>query len=139
MGKVPKDVFEKVLEAVDGNRSAEVITIANQLVDAGNSPAQLARQFVRYLRNCVIAKIAGIGVDGAGADGVAGELLQISADEQRRAGRSAALFSEEELTRFLQVMLRTFDELGYRQEQRIYFEPGLPKGVQLRRRRPLRR
>ena len=65
MGTVPNAVFEKILEAVDGNRSAEVITVANQLLDAGNSPAQLARQFVRYLRNCVIAKIAGIGVDGA--------------------------------------------------------------------------
>jgi DNA polymerase III subunit gamma/tau len=137
MGTVPNAVFERVLEAVDGNRSAEVITVANQLLDAGNSPAQLARQFVRYLRNCVIAKIAGIGTDGAGADGVAGELLQISADEQRRAGRSAALFSEEELTRFLQVMLRTFDELGYRQEQRFHFELGLLKLVHLRRLLPI--
>src|SRR5271170_7117475 len=137
IGTVPNAVFEKILEAVDGNRSAEVVTVANQLLDAGNSPAQLARQFVRYLRNCVIAKIAGIGVDGAGADGVAAELLQISADEQRRAGRSAALFSEEELTRFLQVMLRTFDELGYRQEQRFHFELGLLKLVHLRRLLPL--
>jgi DNA polymerase-3 subunit gamma/tau len=137
MGTVPNAVFEKILEAVDGNRSAEVITVANQLLDAGNSPAQLARQFVRYLRNTVIAKIAGIGVDGAGADGVAGELLQISSDEQRRAGRSAALFSEEELTRFLQVMLRTFDELGYRQEQRFHFELGLLKLVHLRRLLPI--
>src|ERR1700742_2268786 len=137
MGTVPNAVFEKILEAVDGNRSAEVITVANQLLDAGNSPAQLARQFVRYLRNTVIAKIAGIGVDGAGADGVAGELLQISTDEQRRAGRSAALFSEEELTRFLQVMLKTFDELGYRQEQRFHFELGLLKLVHLRRLLPV--
>jgi DNA polymerase-3 subunit gamma/tau len=137
MGTVPNAVFERILEAVDGNRSAEVITVANQLLDAGNSPAQLARQFVRYLRNCVIAKIAGIGVDGVGADGVAGELLQISADEQRRAGRSAALFNEEELTRFLQVMLRTFDELGYRQEQRFHFELGLLKLVHLRRLLPI--
>ena len=137
MGTVPNAVFEKILEAVDGNRSAEVVTVANQLLDAGNSPAQLARQFVRYLRNCVIAKIAAIGVDGAGADGVAGELLQISADEQRRAGRSAALFTEEELTRFLQVMLRTFDELGYRQEQRFHFELGLLKLVHLRRLLPI--
>jgi DNA polymerase III subunit gamma/tau len=137
MGTVPNAVFERILEAVDGNRSAEVITVANQLLDAGNSPSQLARQFVRYLRNCVIAKIAGIGIDGAGADGAAGELLQISADEQRRAGRSAALFGEEELTRFLQVMLRTFDELGYRQEQRFHFELGLLKLVHLRRLLPI--
>jgi DNA polymerase-3 subunit gamma/tau len=137
MGSVPNAVFEKILEAVDANNSAEVITVANQLLDAGNSPAQLARQCVRYLRNCVIAKIAGIGVDGAGADGVASELLQISADEQRRAARSASLFGEEELTRFLQVMLRTFDELGYRQEQRFHFELGLLKLVHLRRLLPV--
>jgi DNA polymerase-3 subunit gamma/tau len=137
MGTVPNAVFEKILQAVDANRSAEVITVANTLLDAGNSPAQLARQCVRYLRNCVIAKIAGIGVDGVAADGAAGELLQISADEQRRAGRSAALFSEEELTRFLQVMLRTFDELGYRQEQRFHFELGLLKLVHLRRLLPV--
>ncbi|MDE1175124.1 MAG: DNA polymerase III subunit gamma/tau [Edaphobacter sp.] len=137
MGTVPSAVFERVLEAVDANRSADVITIANELLDAGNSPAQLARQCVRYLRNCLIAKIAGIGADGTGLDGNTTELLQISSDEQRRAGRSASLFTEEELTRFLQVMLRTFDELGYRQEQRFHFELGLLKLVHLRRLLPV--
>jgi len=137
MGTVPNAVFEKILEAVDANRSAEVMSVANQLLDAGNSPAQLARQFVRYLRNCVVAKVARIGADGTGLDGSAAELLQISADEQRRAARSAALFTEEELARFLNVMLQTFDDLGFRQEQRFHFELGLLKLVHLRRLLPL--
>ena len=137
MGSVPNTVFERMMEAVDGNRSAEVITIANQLLDAGNSPAQLARQCVRYLRNALIAKIANLSAEGEAADGIGAELLQISADEQRRAARTAALFSEEELTRFLQVVLRTFDELGYRQEQRFHFELGLLKLVHLRRLLPI--
>jgi DNA polymerase-3 subunit gamma/tau len=136
MGAVPNAVFERIMEAVDGNRSAEVITAANHLLDAGNSPAQLARQCVRYLRNALIARIAGLAPEGAN-EGIGSELLQISPDEQRRAARTAALFSEEELTRFLQVMLRTFDELGYRQEQRFHFELGLLKLVHLRRLLPI--
>jgi DNA polymerase-3 subunit gamma/tau len=137
MGTVPNAVFERMFEAVDGNRSAEVMTVANQLLDAGNSPAQLARQCVRYLRNALIAKVAGLSPEGESADGIGNELLQISPDEQRRAARTAALFGEEELTRFLQVMLRTFDELGYRQEQRFHFELGLLKLVHLRRLLPI--
>jgi DNA polymerase III subunit gamma/tau len=137
MGTVPNAVFERMFEAVDRNRSAEVMTVANQLLDAGNSPAQLARQCVRYLRNALIAKVAGLSPEGESADGIGNELLQISPDEQRRAARTAALFGEEELTRFLQVMLRTFDELGYRQEQRFHFELGLLKLVHLRRLLPI--
>jgi DNA polymerase-3 subunit gamma/tau len=119
--------------AVNENNAAQVITVANDLLDAGNSPAQLARQAVRYLRSCVIAKIAGLAAEGEETT----ELLQISTEEQRRAARTAALFGEEELTRFLQTMLRTFDEMGYRQEQRFHFELGLLKLVHLRRLLPV--
>ena len=59
MGTVPNGVFERILQAVAANRSAEVMTIANELLSAGNSPAQLARQSVRYLRSCLMAKITG--------------------------------------------------------------------------------
>jgi DNA polymerase-3 subunit gamma/tau len=137
MGTVPNAVFERIFDSVNANNSADVMTAANQLLDAGNSPAQLARQSVRYLRNALIARIANLSPDGESAEGVGNELLQISPDEQRRAARTAALFSEEELTRFLQVMLRTFDELGYRQEQRFHFELGLLKLVHLRRLLPI--
>ena len=137
MGTVSNSIFERIFQAVDGGRSAEVITVANDRMDAGNSPSQLARQCVRYLRNCLMAKISGVTPQGVTADGGDAELLQISPDERRRAGRTAALFSEEELTRYLQVMLRTFDELGYRQEQRFHFELGLLKLVHLRRLLPM--
>jgi DNA polymerase-3 subunit gamma/tau len=137
MGTVSNVVFERILEAVAANDSAAVLTEAGTLLDAGNGPSQLARQAVRYLRSCVIAKIAGMNADGGAANAMAAELLQISDEERRRAARSAALFTEEELTRFLQVMLRSFDELGYRQEPRFHFELGLLKLVHLRRLLPI--
>ena len=128
MGTVPNTVFEEILESVARNDSAAVLTTAGRLLDAGNSPSQIARQFVRYLRNTIVAKIASLTEEQNASD-----LLQISPDERRRAVRTAMLFTEEELTRFLGVMLRTFDDLGFRQEQRLHLELGLIKLVHLQR------
>src|SRR6201995_3854454 len=127
MGTVPDAVFERILEAIGEGQSAAVMEELNRLLNAGNSPSQMARQLVRYLRNCLMAKLGGEKT----------ELLQISGDERASAVRSAALFGEEDLTRFLQVMLRTFDELNYRQEPRLHLELGLMKLVHLQRLLPL--
>jgi len=127
MGSVPNTVFERLMEQISAGQTAGVIEELNGLLNAGNSPSALARQFVRYLRNALMARIGGENTD----------LLQISTDERARAARSALLFSEEDLTRFLQVMLRTFDDLNYRQEQRFHLELGLVKLVHLQRLLPV--
>ena len=127
MGSVPNTVFERLMEQIGAGQTATVVEELNTLLNAGNSPSAMARQFVRYLRNALMAKVGGEHTD----------VLQISADERARAMRSAALFSEEDLTRFLQVMLRTFDELNYRQEQRFHLELGLVKLVHLQRLLPV--
>jgi DNA polymerase-3 subunit gamma/tau len=127
MGTVPDAVFERMLEAIGEGQSAALMEELNRLLNAGNSPSQMARQMVRYLRNCLMAKLGGENT----------QLLQISGDERARAVRTATLFSEEDLTRFLQVMLRTFDELNYRQEPRLHLELGLMKLVHLQRLLPL--
>jgi DNA polymerase-3 subunit gamma/tau len=127
MGTVPDAVLERILEAIGEGQSAAVMEELNRLLNAGNSPSQMARQMVRYLRNCLMAKLGGENT----------QLLQISGDERARAVRTATLFSEEDLTRFLQVMLRTFDELNYRQEPRLHLELGLMKLVHLQRLIPL--
>jgi DNA polymerase-3 subunit gamma/tau len=136
MGSVSNVVYEQVLEAVHANNSADVLAGIGRLLDAGNGPSQLARQFVRYLRNTVVAKITKLDAN-SDATGIAADLLQISPEERRRAARSAALFTEEELSRFLSIMLRTFDELGYRQEQRFHLELGLLKLVHVQRLVPI--
>jgi DNA polymerase-3 subunit gamma/tau len=127
MGTVPNTVFERLLEWVGENNSAAVMTEIDTLLNAGNSPSQLARQMVRYLRNALMAKLGGEST----------ELLQISEDERARVARTALLFSEEDLARFLQIMLRSFDELNYRQEPRFHLELGLLKLVHTQRLIPL--
>src|SRR5450631_1776586 len=127
MGSVPNTVFERLMRSINANHSAGVIEEINRLLNAGHSASQLARQFVRYLRNCLMARLGGDAT----------ELIQLSPDERARAARSASLFSEEDLARFLQMMLKTFDELNYRQEQRFHLELGLLKLVHLQRLLPI--
>jgi DNA polymerase III subunit gamma/tau len=127
MGSVPNAVFERLLEAVAQGQSAELMDRLSILLNAGHSPSSLARQMVRYLRNALMAKIGGEQT----------ELLQISADERARATRTAMLFSEEDITRNLQIVLRTFDDLNYRQEQRFHLELGLLKLIHAQRLLPL--
>jgi DNA polymerase-3 subunit gamma/tau len=99
----------------------------DRLIASGNSPSALARQLVRYLRNCLMAKLGGENT----------QLLEIAQDERARAARTAQLFSEDDLTRNLQIALRTFDELNYRQEQRFHLELGLLKLIQAQRLLPM--
>ncbi len=136
MGSVSNLIYEQILQAVHANNSAQVLSIVGRLLDAGNGAPQLARQFVRYLRNVIVAKVTNLSPE-APATGIAADLLQISPEERSRAARSAALFTEEDLSRFLAILLRTFDELGYRQEQRFHLELGLLKLVHVQRLLPI--
>ena len=127
MGSVPNAVFERLMESVSTQQSATMMLDLDKLISSGNSPSALARQLVRYLRNCLMAKLGGENT----------ALLEIAQDERARAARTALLFTEEELTRNLQIALRTFDELNYRQEQRFHLELGMLKLIQAQRLLPM--
>jgi DNA polymerase-3 subunit gamma/tau len=127
VGAAPSGVLEEVMQAVARGSSETVLRLVDKLISEGHSPTHFARQMVRFLRNAVVARIAG-------ADS---SLLQISSDERRRVARIAELFEEEDLARHLQIMLRTHGELGYRQEQRFHLELGLLKMAHAQRLLPI--
>jgi DNA polymerase-3 subunit gamma/tau len=127
IGSAPAAALETVMQAVAESSSEKILVLVDELIGEGHSPTHFARQLVRFLRNVTVAKIA--GQDSA--------LLQVSSDERARVSRIAALFSEEDLTRHLQIMLRTHGELGYRQEQRFHFELGLLKMAHAQRLLPI--
>ena len=127
IGAAPAGAIENVMQAVAESSSEKILVLVDELLSEGHSPTHFARQLVRFLRNVTVAKIA--GKDSA--------LLQVSSDERARVGRIADLFSEEDLARHLQIMLRTHGELGYRQEQRFHLELGLLKMAHAQRLLPL--
>jgi len=117
VGAAPSHILEDVMQGVARGASDEILRQVDHLISEGHSPTHFARQMVRFLRNTTVAKIA--GKDSS--------LLQISSEERERVARVAQLFGEEDLTRHLQIMLRTHGELGYKQEQRFHLELGLLK------------
>ena len=127
VGTVSSQVLEDVMDAVARNSSEDVLRTVDRLLVEGQSPQHFARQMLRFLRNALVAKVAG-------ADS---QVLQISADERARVARVAERFSEEDLSRFMQIMLRTHSDLGYKQEQRFHLELGLLKLVHVQRLLPL--
>src|ERR1700733_9312599 len=127
VGAAPAHVLEEVMQAIARTASEEVLRQVDYLISEGHSPTHFARQLVRFLRNATVAKIAGRD----------SSLLQISSEERERVERVAALFGEEDLTRHLQIMLRTHGELGYKQEQRFHLELGLLKMAHAQRLLPI--
>ena len=127
VGAAPAHILEEVMQAISRSASEDVLRQVDHLISEGHSPTHFARQMVRFLRNATVAKIA--GKDSS--------LLQVSSEERERVERVAALFGEEDLTRHLQIMLRTHGELGYKQEQRFHLELGLLKMAHAQRLLPI--
>jgi len=127
VGSVPSEVLEDVMDAVARNSSEDVLRLVDRLLVEGQSAQHFARQILRFLRNAMVAKVAGSD----------SPVLQISSDERARVARVADRFSEEDLARFMQIMLRTHGELGYKREQRFHLELGLLKLVHAQRLLPL--
>ncbi len=127
VGTVSSEVLEEVMGTVAANSSQDVLRIVDRVLVEGQSAQHFARQMVRFLRNLLVAKVAGHD----------SPVLQISADERERVARVAEAFSEEDLARFLQIMLRTHNDLSYKQEQRFHLELGLLKLVHAQRLLPL--
>jgi DNA polymerase-3 subunit gamma/tau len=127
VGAAPAHILEEVMQAIAGGASEDVLRHVDHLISEGHSPTHFARQMVRFLRNATVAKIAG----------KESSLLQISSEERERVQRVADLFGEEDLTRHLQIMLRTHGELGYKQEQRFHLELGLLKMAHAQRLLPI--
>ena len=82
VGNVGSEVFEDLMGTVARSSSEEALRTLDRLMIEGHNPAHFARQLVRFLRNAVVAKVAG---DDS-------SLLQISSDERARVGAWQASF-----------------------------------------------
>ncbi len=123
LGRVSHRQIAQLLQAIAASDTRAVLENLDLLLGTGVSATQLCRQLVGFVRNCLVAQ-------AAGADS---KLLETT-DQQREAiAEIARLFSEEDLARFLQILLRTNGDLRFGHEERFHLELGLVKMTQARR------
>ena len=123
LGVVPSSFMRKLVEAIDASDARQVLESVSQLADEGYELGHFCGEFTRYIRDLMIAKTCS---DRS-------PLLQVPEDERQALGELAKRFSEEDLSRFFQVMLRTEAELRYSLQPRFHLELGLMKLVHARR------
>jgi DNA polymerase-3 subunit gamma/tau len=111
--------LKSVAEAVQTRDGARMLDIVQELEATGQSLQHFSRELSRYWRNLLVAKISGKPT----------RLIAASDQEQLALLETAAAFSEEDLTRYLNITLDLYKALQYSLQPRLHLELGLIKLV----------
>jgi DNA polymerase-3 subunit gamma/tau len=120
LGAFSLDAMAQVSTALANQDGGAVLALVDELERNGGSPQHFSREISRYLRNLLVTRISG-------ADS---RLVTASPSERAEMARIAATFSEEDLTRYLQLALDLFRDLQFSLQPRFHLEIGLLKMVQ---------
>jgi DNA polymerase-3 subunit gamma/tau len=126
-GVVDEGVLDELVEAITGQSAQRALELVHRLISDGQNLNHFCREAIRHFRNLLVARVSG-------ADS---NLIAAPADERPRLAGQAARFSEEDLTRFFQILLWTSDDLRHKPDQRLHLEIGLLKLVNAARLAPL--
>jgi DNA polymerase-3 subunit gamma/tau len=119
LGMFSLESLDQVTSALTANDPGKMLDIVAELENNGRSLQHFARELARYFRNLVVAKISGPGT----------KLIAASPAEQSKLAETAARFSEEDLTRYLQLALDLFSDLQSSLQPRLHLEMGLLRMV----------
>src|SRR5579884_3984719 len=101
LGMFSTDSLRAVAEAVNQQDPARMLDIVENLERHGQSLQHFCRELARYWRNLLVAKIAGKTT----------RLIAASENEQKGLLQTAEPFSEEDLTRYLNLTLDLYKTL----------------------------
>jgi DNA polymerase-3 subunit gamma/tau len=118
LGAFSLDALHEVTRALVDSSSSRMLAIVDDLERNGQNLQHFSRELARHFRNLLVAK--------------SGEpkLIAASDEERSRLAQIADSFSEEDLTRYLQLSLDLFQDLQTSLQPRFHLELGLIKLVQ---------
>jgi DNA polymerase-3 subunit gamma/tau len=130
LGMYSLESLSRIAHALETSSTAEMLEIVAELERAGKNFQHFCRELARYFRNLTVAKIAS-------ADGKPTRLIAAGDIEQNHLREIAAKFSEEDLTRWLQLAIDIYGQLQYSLQPRLHLELGLLRLVHAGRLKPI--
>ena len=127
LGVVPDDALEELVGAIAEGSADRALGLVHTFQKEGRNLQHFCREAVRHMRNLLIARTCG-------ADS---EMIAATPDQRPALAKAAALFSEEDLTRFFQILLQTDEDLRRKPDPRVHLEMGLLRLINAARLVPL--
>ena len=127
LGTFSLESLEQVSQALTEGDSRRMLEVVDQLERNGHNLQHFSRELARYFRNLLVTRIAGSDT----------RLVAASAAQRQKLTEIAASFSEEDLTRYLQLSLDLFRDLQFSLQPRFHLEIGLVRLVQAGRLLPI--
>jgi DNA polymerase-3 subunit gamma/tau len=127
LGVVPEDALEELVGAIASGSADRALGLVHTFQREGRNLQHFCREAIRHMRNLLIARVCGADSD----------LIAATPDQRPALERAAAQFSEEDLTRFFQILLQTDDDLRRKPDPRVHLEMGLLRLINASRLAPL--
>ena len=127
LGVVPEDALHELVEAIAGQSAERALGLVHSFQKEGRNLQHFCREAIRHVRNLLIARVCGADSD----------LIAATPEQRPGLAKAAALFSEEDLTRYFQILLQTENDLRHKPDPRVHLEMGLLRMVNAARLAPL--
>src|SRR5258705_4099563 len=127
LGVVPDDALEELVGAIASGSADRALGLVHTFQKEGRNLQHFCREAIRHMRNLLIARVCGADSD----------LIAATPDQRPALERASAQFSEEDLTRFFQILLQTDDDLRRKPDPRVHLEMGLLRLINAGRLAPL--
>lgn len=127
LGAIPSEMTDRILAAIRDTDPAAMIAVGDDLFREGRHPQHFCGELIRQFRNLMVMKVAG------------SESKLVAATTHERAAADTWLeeYSNEDLVRYVQILLALYQDLQNATQQRFRLEIGLLKLVYAGRLRPI--
>jgi DNA polymerase-3 subunit gamma/tau len=127
LGVVPDDALDELVGAIATGSADRALALVHTFQKEGRNLQHFCREAIRHIRNLLIARVCGADSD----------LIAATPDQRPALARAGGQFSEEDLTRFFQILLQTDDDLRRKPDPRVHLEMGLLRLINAARLAPL--